>query len=292
VRQLQWGRAGLAYQRAAWAAARAIKHEALIVTAPESMRPLHVRMAALYRGVQRRHLVSARAHQFLAARVGGWHERGDGALMPVLLSVAAKMAGADSAVAALRGRHGVAGFDASDAVAHAAHDAETLTAEGPLREATERGQTVVAAGPALMDRWPHYGAVVSELGVAAVIAAPLSIHTVRLGALCVLRRQPTVEDGAELTVAGIAAALTGLLLEGTPTPESDGDPATLALFGGGDSARAGDVINQAAGIASVQCGGDVRDGADLLAARAFAEGLALAEVARRVVRGEIDFSAP
>ena len=67
-----------------------------------------------------------------------------------------------------------------------------------------------------------------------------------------------------------------------PAGETDGT-ADLPLFASTDDLA---VIHQAAGMVAVHCGCGVDDAADLIAARAFAEGPPVAEIARQVVRGQ------
>jgi hypothetical protein len=275
-------RAALNVQRAAQAAARAARHEALMAAAPDSLRPLHARLGALYRQVERRHLVSAEINRQLAVRINGWLSHPDGALTPVFLAAVAGMLGAPSALVVLRGQRAVITVRASDGMARAAQDLETVLAEGPALEAARSGVPVMAAGTALLDRWPRYGPAAAELGVAAVMAAPLGPPAARLGALCALDRVPTIPENAALTLRDITAALTRVLLDGA-RPGTPADLAVLPLIGAEDTLA---VVHQAAGMVSVQCGCSVDDAADLLAARAFAEGLPLAEIALRVVSGQ------
>jgi hypothetical protein len=153
-------------------------------------------------------------------------------------------------------------------------------AEGPVTDAA-RGAPVAVAGPDLLDRWPRYGPEAAELGIHAVSAAPLGLR-VRLGALCTLGRAADPSHDA----AGIglmADALTRILLGSTDIAGPDHELAAATLLG---EAHAQAIVHQAAGIISVQCCCSVDDAADLLAARAFADGLSQAEIANMVVQGQ------
>jgi hypothetical protein len=285
-------RAELEQLRAARAAAQAAWHDARADSSPESIRAIHVRMADLHRQTEQRHRASAAAHQMFAGRMSRWVKCVEGTLMPVFLAGVAGMVGTDSALAVLRSRHGVAAAAVSDRIAQAAHDAERVTAQGPALEAAGTGAPVMAAGHDLDDRWPLYGAAVAELGVASVVATPLRLGTAELGVLCALGQRPFLSDGAAVILDGIAAALTHELLgyaSQTPVSASGSDGPVQELFGSGSAEAA---ISQAAGMVSVQCGGSIDDAAALLAARAFADGAPVAEVARQVLRGEISFAVP
>jgi hypothetical protein len=274
--------AELERRRAAQAAARAARHEAQEATAADELRPVHARLGALHRRTEQRHLAAARLHHLLAVRMEHWLSHPDDALGPAFLAAVADVLGTTSALAVLRGQRAVAKVGASDSVALAAHDLETVTGEGPALEAATAGVPVMAAGPALLDRWPRYGPAAAELGVAAAIAAPLGPPAARLGALCALGCAPVIRGDAASAMDGVTAVLTRVLLDAAYQSASGDLPASPLVGAAGSQA----VIHQAAGMVSVQCGCGVDDAADLLAARAFADGLPVAEVARRVVRGE------
>ena len=291
--------AALERQRAAAAASRAARHDALTLSANNSLRPLHVRMAALQRRAERRHLAAAEMHSLLAARPRGRHGVPD-FVAPAVMDGVARALGTASALAVLRGRHSVAAIGASDAIARAAHDLETVMAEGPANEAARTGRHVTATGMQLLDRWPHYGPAARELGVAAVLAAPLGPPGARLGALCALDNVPVIREATALTLRGMSAALTRALLErqdlddrheafaGEVFGESGGSE--VMLFAQTVISEA--EINQAIGMISVQCACSLDAAADLLAARAFADGIPAAQIAEQVVRGETTFADP
>ncbi len=273
--------------RAADAAARAAKQEALLAIAPESMQPLHARLARLHRRTEQRHLASAAVHRLYAQRMASrrLYLPGSSGAMAFLAGVAG-MLDATSALVTLRSERAVVAVTASDEIARKAHDLELVMGEGPAREAATAGVPVLLAGNALCDRWPRFGPVVSELGVTAVIAAPLGLAATRFGAMCALGSQPTISDHAPVTLDGVARALTGMLLNGTAGGAHDDDDLLPPL---GPIFRQ-DVVNQAVGMVSVQCACSIDDAADLIAARAFAEGLPVADVARQVVAGQLSLA--
>jgi hypothetical protein len=172
---------------------------------------------------------------------------------------------------------------ASDDLARKAHDLELVMAEGPAGEAARVGAPVLVAGKALCDRWPRYGPAVAALGVTTVMAAPLGLADARFGAMCALGTESVISDGVSVTLDGVARALTGILLKGT-VGEDSRDYSTLSKIG---PIIAQDVVNQAVGMVSVQCGCSIDAAADLLVARAFAEELPVADVATQVVTGRL-----
>jgi hypothetical protein len=82
----------------------------------------------------------------------------------------------------------------------------------------------------------------------------------------------------------MAGALTQMLAGGSALDSPDEQTAIPALL---DASNNQSVVPQAVGMVRDQCGCRLEDAADLLAARAFAEDMPLAEVARQVLSGEI-----
>jgi hypothetical protein len=235
------------------------------------MRDLHLR-------VQARHLLSAELHELLAGQLEGQH-RGQGAGQALMTTVADRL-GAASAAAALGGGRHAAVVAASDEVARAAHDLELVFAEGPATEAAD-GAFVSASGRALLDRWPRYGPAAAELGIRAVCAAPLRPADVGLGALCAY--DPAAESWTAAATRLMSEALSELL---TSVPGLPGLEPDLSFFGSTRTFDHDAVVHQAVGILSVQCSCELDEAADLLAARAFADGRPLPEVAMRVLAGD------
>jgi hypothetical protein len=269
--------------RAAASAARAAGHEARVADGPESVRALHVRMAELHRQNEQRHRASAEVHRLLAGRP--WPPV-DGVSEPVVLSDVAGLLGARSALVSLCGERAGAAVAVSDSLARDAYDLEMVMAEGPAREAVRDGRPVLTAGRGLLDRWPRYGPAIAGLGVTAVIAAPLGLPAVRFGVMCALGAEQVISAATASTLAGVASALTGMLLASADGPES-ADADILPRLGVVASL---DTLHQAIGMVSVQCGCGVDDAADLIAARAFAEGSPVADVAAGIVARRIRLS--
>ena len=280
-------RADLERSRAARSAELAAEHDVQALRGPESLRPLHARLGALHRRMEERHLASAQLHGLLAARLDRWPDGPEEALRPAFMAAIASVLGASSALAVLHGqRHGAAVVGASDRTAQAAHDLELVMAEGPTLEAARCGAPVTAAGTALADRWPRYGAAVTELGVHAVAAAPLGLPGAQIGALCALGREPEMGDQAGPAAGRMADAFTRLLLQLAGLPRPDEDSLGPSLFEGAGYLA---VVHQAAGMVSVHCDCSIEDAQDLLAMRAFAEGVPVAEIATQVVTGQTHF---
>lgn len=231
-------------------------------------------MARLHRQTEARHLTSARIHQLHAIRMERWL-LDPGTLRPVFMAAVASTLGIDGATATLRGhQHRVAAVTASDDIALAAHDLEVVLGEGPAATAMADGVPVVAAGDSLLDRWPSYGPAVAELGVRAVIAAPMRVPAGCFGALCVYDGKPVISRDAAAVTERIAAAVTHVILRS----EVDG---LADVFDCGTDA----IVNQAIGMIAAyrECG--ALDAETLLRARAFAASRGLRDIALDVVEG-------
>ena len=206
--------------------------------------------------------------------------RDPGTLRPLFMAAVAATLGIDGATAMLRGhQHPVAAVTASDDVALAAHDLEVVLGEGPAAAAMAAGVPVQAAGASLLDRWPRYGPAVAELGVRAVIAAPLRVPAGSLGALCAYDGQPMISDDVALVTERIAAAVTHAILRS----EADG---LADVF----DCDADAIVNQAIGMIAAYRACGALDAEALLRARAFAASRALRDVALDVVEGRTRLS--
>lgn len=263
-------------RRADRAASLAAKYENQ--SAPEHLRLFRAEMASLQRRIEERHRSSARLHELHAIRMEKWLEN-PATLRPSFMAAVATVLGLSGAAATLRGsRHLAAVVAASDARARAAHELEIVIGEGPAATAITEGTLIQVTGGALAERWPRYGPAVAELGVQAVIATPLRLPTVCLGALCAYNGKPAIEDDTAVTTDRIADALTHTMLRAVL---ADGMP---AMF---DDADYQAVVHQAVGMVSVRCACSVYDAEDLLRARAFADDRPVADVAADVVQGKL-----
>jgi hypothetical protein len=266
--------------RAAEAARRAVRQEAIRARAPGSLRPLHARMVELYRRTEQRHRASAQVHSLFAERSADRHDRPGASDATAFLAAVADLLGTTSALITLRSERAVVAVAASDALAREAHELEVVMGEGPAYDAAQLGLPVLVGGTALCDRWPRYGPVAADLGIRAAIAAPLGPPTARFGTICALGVEPAIRDTAALTLDGISGALTSMLLADSGGGVA-GDGAILPHL----RAIWQDVVNQAIGMISVQCECSIDDAADILTARAFADERPIADVASQIVAG-------
>jgi hypothetical protein len=268
---------------AARAALAAAHHESLAATAEaEQLSQVHASAAARHREAEAIHLAAAGMAKSLADRLDTWlADPHPEVARPRMRAVVAELLGTLSATITIgcEGRTRVR-VSASDATAQAALDAEKLAGQGPAAEACSTGRPSAAADKELAERWPLFAPAAAVLGVRAVIAAPLGTPAARLGTICGYYPEP-VAAAADIAGAGrIGAALTRVVLN------SASIMGLAAVFG-----PEGDliVVHQAAGMVSAQAGCSIGDAHDLLAARAYAEGAAVVQIAARVIDGETRF---
>ncbi len=235
-------------------------------------------MAELHRRIEARHLACARLHRLHALRLQRWCTSDRATLRPVFMAAVAQHLGMDNAAVTLFGETGeellVA---ASDATARAAHDLELLVGEGPARDVLDGREFVAAHDAGLAGRWPQYGPALTDLGVRSVVAVPLRSSRL-LGALCAFTSRAGLQ--VELTPAAetVADALANTVLLASHGTAGDGAPQGT-LFDDADYLAA---VHQAIGMVAVQCHCDLDAALALLRARAYADGIALSELARRI----------
>jgi len=277
-------RAEMARERARLSASRAARHDGSAVTADPWQQQLHERFSDVYRRAEAGHRMTAELQDLIATQMEDRQNRSGGpSALPAVMQVVAARLRTSSAVVALSGEHQpMALTAASDATARRAHDLELVLAEGPATEAGH-GSLVVAAGGVLLDRWPRYGPAAADLGIHGVSAAPLGTRDAVLGTLCAYDATPaTVPAGAATAIRMMADALTQVLLGVADPADPDGQLRILDYLDGSDSQS---VVHQAAGMVSVQCGCRIDDALDLLAARAFASGRPVRDIAQEVLDG-------
>ncbi|MFC9434655.1 GAF and ANTAR domain-containing protein [Nocardia sp. NPDC057030] len=237
-------------------------------------------MAELHRSIESRHLACARLHRLHALRLRRWYFGDQTALRPVFMTAVAQDLGMDSAAVTLFGQTGeellVA---ASDVTARAAHDLEQLIGEGPARDALDGKEFVTAGSPGMAARWPQYGPALSELGVRSVVAVPLHSSRV-LGSLCVFTGNGGVHTDTGPATEEMGDTLANTVLLASYGATDDGAPHGT-LF---DDADYFGAVHQAVGMVAVQCGCGVDTALAMLRARAFADSLDIAEIARRVLQ--------
>ena len=176
---------------------------------------------------------------------------------------------------------------ATDATALTLEDLQFTLGEGPCVTASNTGLPVLQpdlSRTALL-RWPAFAAGAEAAGLAAVFALPLQVGAIRLGVLDLYRTTAGVLSQEELADAlCFADAATTLLLDA----QAQNSPWRLPL----ESLTVLDdraEVHQATGVVSVHAAVTLQDALLLMRARAYAEQRPIAELAKDVLSGLVDF---
>lgn len=227
-------------------------------------------------------MASRRVAEILRA---AWVESPDGTGLPASLATACVRALPVSGVGlALMTDEGPAGIiTATDGAAIELEQLQFTLGEGPCVDASESGRPVLQPDLARTAplRWPAFAGGALDAGIRAVFAFPLRVGAIRVGVLDLYRNLAGPLSPEELTEAlSFADAATLALLHAQA-----GSPASGAVPVVDDRAE----VHQATGVVSVQAAVGLAEAFVLLRARAFAEGRPLADLARDVLDGTLDF---
>jgi ANTAR domain/GAF domain len=162
--------------------------------------------------------------------------------------------------------------------------------EGPCVDAYRLGHPVLEpdlAAPSAT-RWPAFTQPAVAGGARAVFGFPMSIGSVRLGALNLYRDRPGPLTSEQHTDAAIVATVAGRTLI---TMQTGADPGTLGVeLEAGSNLRL--VVHQATGMVAEQLGITVTEALIRLRAHAFTQGRTLTDVANDIVAGRFRFGRP
>jgi GAF domain/ANTAR domain len=162
--------------------------------------------------------------------------------------------------------------------------------EGPCVDAYRLGHPVLEPdlGAPLVARWPAFTEPAVAGGARAVFGFPMSIGSVRLGALNLYRDRPGPLTTEQHTDAAILASVAGRTLI---TMQTGAEAGTLGTeLEAGSNLRL--VVHQASGMVSEQLGITVTEALIRLRAHAFTQGRPLTDIANDVVTGRLRFEQP
>ncbi|MFI6300298.1 ANTAR domain-containing protein [Amycolatopsis thailandensis] len=266
--------------RANRAARVALRHENMLGTAIEIMRPFHLRMAELHRATEKRHRAAVELHTGYADAVKSWAEGPERAgLPPAFMAAVAESSGIRSLAVTLfnKGEGGVA-VAVSDPVTAKVNDLEYVFGEGPSQGTPF--ETGVCGERELMSRWPRFGPAARELGVRAVVSARLGLLESPMGTLIAYRPEPEPDAEIARSTKVVADVLTDTALHpGTRLDVEDGLP-VHPLFGDSDLRVA---VHQATGMVMTTHHCTATDALALIRAYAYSLDESVIEVARMIV---------
>jgi len=160
--------------------------------------------------------------------------------------------------------------------------------EGPCIDAFNSGGPVLISDLARSSenasRWPVFSRAAVVAGVRALFAFPIQIGAIRIGALDLYRVEPTALTPAQLSAAlklsDVVAVSLLDLRSGNTTARGDGGPV-------GASYRL--EVHQATGMVMAQLGVGIDEAFVRLRGYAFARDISVADLARDIVAGMIQF---
>ncbi|WP_216900346.1 GAF and ANTAR domain-containing protein [Nocardia alni] len=183
---------------------------------------------------------------------------------------------------------GVQPWCATDEVAAGIEAMQATAGEGPAVDAVATGLPVPVADLArACERWPGFAAALERTHFSgAMIAVPLSVGRVHLGALDLYRAAPGPVD---MHMVAASMYIADLIAEELVPVGSAGHPAAVLAPHWLEQPLASRVIHQAAGMVIAQLGITGSDAYVCLRAYAFGHAMSLSEVAEQVVARRIRF---
>jgi hypothetical protein len=183
---------------------------------------------------------------------------------------------------------------ATDEIARMLDDAQFTLGEGPGAAAWDGREMVLTADIASADsaaRWPMFAAAAAAAGAGAVFAFPLQVGAIRIGVLEMYRVRPGRLSAEQLAdaVAFAMAALTVIL--GQASTDTDDGPGAGQDWPVDGLVAGRAEVYQATGMVAAQLDGGLEEALVRLRAHAFAHGMGVTEVARRVVARQLRFSS-
>lgn len=178
-----------------------------------------------------------------------------------------------------------AAMAASDGAA-AVEDLQLTLGEGPGVDAYRQSQPILVADLAEgAVRWAQFVPAAGALGVGAAFAFPLQLGAINIGVLSLYADRPSpLVDGQLGDLLALADLVSGAVLAMQSGVVAEELAGTLA-----SAAEPRAVVHQATGMVAMQVDCSMQDAFVRLRARAFADGIALDDLARQVVEGQIRF---
>lgn len=193
---------------------------------------------------------------------------------------------ADSCSVMVHSRSGLVAMSGSDVMAARADEIQVVGGEGPTVLASESDLPVVIADVGHGDeRWADALRSLGALGIGAVMALPLRQGRARLGVLsCYWSSSTTIASELYADAVVYSDIVTEILLQQLAAANVDVASAV------GAASLASPIVQQAVGMLAERHGINVVEAQVRLRASAYADGLRIVDVARRVVNRQEDAS--
>lgn len=179
----------------------------------------------------------------------------------------------------------------SDAVAARLEELQFQLGEGPTLDVLRTGRPCLAADlrePATRATWPVFGGAALDEGARGLFSVPLLMGPSTVGVVSMYAKKllpPWSADELDRAVGLAYAAVRPAVGLATRSADAEREPAVGRQVGMRRE------VHQASGMITVQLGCTVDDAIMRLRAYAFAQGVSIDTVARRVVARRLDFAA-
>jgi hypothetical protein len=225
--------------------------------------------------------------ELLASLVDG-AAGGEGERLDLLTGRVARLCGADAAAIVVHlVRRGETVHASSAPLAERTVALELRDGEGPICESQTTGRLVVVSDLQREPRWPAIAPGFAALGIGSLVAVPLALGSVDLGALILVSDRPCDYTPDQLDgIIRVADVVTQLVIGLQQDGDRDGDHLGTAFASPADRSA---VVHQAAGVIAVQLGCRLDEALVRLRARAFATDRTLSDVATAVVGRDLRF---
>lgn len=208
---------------------------------------------------------------------------GNGSLTEPILEVIPLTGASVSTIGEVLGSETV---EASDAIIGRIDELQFDLGEGPCWDAVALGEPVLEPDLTSPVRsWPAFAnALRTEHEVGAIFAFPLSVGSLRLGAIDLYNDDPVRLDGAAIDRLVVFSGLLGRRVLERALRLSDSAEAGISRHGRR-------LVHQATGFVIAQLGVSAEDATLLIQAHAFAKGQSMEDVAHQILDRTLTFTA-
>ncbi len=168
---------------------------------------------------------------------------------------------------------------ASGEFVHRLDEIQYTLDEGPCLEAYRSQEVVLVENLEQEPRWPRFRAAAAGYGLGGVVAAPLTAHGARLGALNIYTKTRWVLDEASAATSALFAEQAAIVLANAEAFAR----VTSAATNLGEALASREIIDMAKGIVMARQGCDPETAFDVLRQMSQTEHRKLREVARMLV---------
>jgi hypothetical protein len=179
-------------------------------------------------------------------------------------------------------------LSATTAVSTLIEELQFTLGEGPSVDAYNLAHPIAEPDPAgIVGHWPAFAPPVIEAGARAIFSFPLTVGSIRVGALSLYRDRPGMLSEEQRAWALVVAAVAARKVLAMQTKALPGELAADFV----PLVERRDAVHQATGMVSIQLGVTVNQALTRLRAHAFANDRTLTELSEDIVARRVQFDA-